>query len=55
MPAIKFFYSATPFWRAEVCSLALHIGKVKFDDVRDKPWLGARRSPFAQRSSGRLR
>ena len=36
MPVIKLFYGDMPFWRAEVCRLALHLGKVPFEDVRMK-------------------
>jgi len=36
MPVLKLFYGDMPFWRAEVCRLALHLGKVPFEDVRMK-------------------
>merc|ERR1712106_1098378 len=36
MPVLKLHYGDFPFWRAEVCRLALHLGKVPFDDVRTK-------------------
>jgi glutathione S-transferase len=31
---IRFIYVDTPFWRAEIGRMALHIGDVKFDDTR---------------------
>ena len=36
MPSLKLYYGDMPFWRAEVCRLALHLGKVPFEDVRIK-------------------
>ena len=36
MPVLKLYYGDMPFWRAEVCRLALHLGKVPFEDVRAK-------------------
>merc|ERR1712183_1160053 len=36
MPVLKLYYPDFPFWRAEVCRLALHLGKVPFEDVRAK-------------------
>jgi glutathione S-transferase len=33
---IRLFYTDLPFWRAEVSRLALHIGKIDFEDVRLK-------------------
>merc|ERR1712059_203165 len=34
MPNIKIYYADFPFWRAEVSRLALHLGKVPFEDCR---------------------
>ena len=31
---IKFIYLNTPFWRAEIGRIALHIGNVDFEDIR---------------------
>ena len=36
MPVLKLYYPDFPFWRAEVCRLALHLGGVPFEDVRAK-------------------
>ena len=36
MPVIKLHYFDVPFWRAEVSRLAMHLGKVPFEDVRMK-------------------
>merc|ERR1712130_31340 len=33
MPNIKLYYGEFPFWRAEVSRLALHLGKVPFENV----------------------
>ena len=33
---IRLFYTNLPFWRAEVCRLALYIGNIDFEDVRMK-------------------
>jgi len=33
MPTIKLYYGQFPFWRAEVARLALHLGKVPFENV----------------------
>lgn len=33
--SLKLYYGDMPFWRAEVVRLALHIGGVPFEDVRD--------------------
>ena len=37
-PQIKVYYGDMPFWRAECVRMALHIGGIPFEDVRDKPW-----------------
>merc|ERR1712156_718379 len=34
MPKLVFYYFNFPFWRAEVCRLALHLGEVEFEDKR---------------------
>ena len=34
--SLKLYYGDMPFWRAEVVRLALHIGEVAFEDVRDQ-------------------
>jgi hypothetical protein len=31
---ISIIYFNFPFWRAEVSRIALHIGKIKYDDIR---------------------
>merc|ERR1712141_133962 len=36
MPKIVIHYFDFPFWRAEVSRLALHLGKVEFDDKKIK-------------------
>merc|ERR1712203_1176091 len=52
MPNIKLYYGEFPFWRAEVSRLALHLGKVPFENVtsmnlqvegiwQGHPWPGA--------------
>jgi len=33
MPNIKLYYGPMPFWRAEISRLALHLGKVPFENV----------------------
>lgn len=33
--SLKIYYGDMPFWRAEVVRLALHVGGVPFEDVRD--------------------
>ena len=35
VPAIKLYYGNMPFWRAEAVRMALFIGGVEFEDVRD--------------------
>ena len=35
-PDIKLYYFDVPFWRAEVVRLALYVGGVPFEDVRDQ-------------------
>ena len=37
-PSIKVYYGNMPFWRAECVRMALAIGGVPFEDVRDKSW-----------------
>merc|ERR1711884_469707 len=34
MPKLVLHYFNFPFWRAEVCRLALHLGEVEFEDKR---------------------
>merc|ERR1711936_1245577 len=34
MPKLVLYYFNIPFWRAEVCRLALHLGEVEFEDKR---------------------
>jgi len=34
MPKLVLYYFNFPFWRAEVCRLALHLGEVEFEDKR---------------------
>ena len=36
LPELKLFYFDAPFWRAEVVRLALFMGDVPFEDVRDQ-------------------
>merc|ERR1739844_454544 len=36
MPKLVLHYFDFPFWRAEVCRLALHLGKVEFEDKKIK-------------------
>merc|ERR1711872_939890 len=54
MPVLKIFYGDMPFWRAEVSRLALHLGKVPFEDVRLKTpeeraaFQNSGKSPFGQ-------
>eukprot|EP00092_Neocalanus_flemingeri_P041485 GFUD01045172.1.p1 GENE.GFUD01045172.1~~GFUD01045172.1.p1 ORF type:complete len:213 (-),score=78.96 GFUD01045172.1:96-734(-) len=54
MPVIKLHYSDFPFWRAEVCRLALHLGNVPFEDVRTKTpeeraaFIKSGKAPFGQ-------
>ena len=36
IPDLKLFYFDAPFWRAEIVRLALFIGEVPFEDVRDQ-------------------
>ena len=46
---ISIIYFNFPFWRAEVSRIALHIGKIKYDDIR------VERDEFMRaRSSGKL-
>merc|ERR1711971_118570 len=51
MPQLVFHYFGMPFWRAEVSRLALHLGKVDFEDriITDrKAWVETGVSPFGQ-------
>ena len=34
---LRLFYGEFPFWRAETCRLALHLGGIEFEDIRMKP------------------
>merc|ERR1712018_677560 len=51
MPKITLHYMDFPFWRAEVARLALHLGKVDFEDhrIKDrKAWLEEGKAPYGQ-------
>jgi len=50
MPNLVFYYFDFPFWRAEVCRLALHLGGVEFEDKRVdfKTFKGLGKAPFGQ-------
>jgi len=51
MPQLVFHYFGMPFWRAEVSRLALHLGKVDFEDriIKDRAaWVATGVSPFGQ-------
>merc|ERR1711863_182620 len=51
MPKIVIHYFDFPFWRAEVSRLALHLGKVEFDDkkIKDfKEFKESGKAPFGQ-------
>jgi len=51
MPQLVFHYFGMPFWRAEVSRLALHLGKVEFEDkiITDRTaWVETGVSPFGQ-------
>ena len=53
MPRLVFYYFGMPFWRAEVSRLALHLGKVEFEDriIMDSDhisWVETGVSPFGQ-------
>jgi len=51
MPKITLHYMDFPFWRAEVARLALHLGKVEFEDHRIKDrtaWLEEGKAPYGQ-------
>merc|ERR1711884_286715 len=51
MPRIVLHYFDMPFWRAEVSRLALHLGKVEFEDKKIKDFKEFKESgiaPFGQ-------
>ena len=43
-PSLKVYYWDMPFWRAEAVRMALFVGGVPFEDVRDKPTLDSMRA-----------
>merc|ERR1712110_805561 len=51
MPKLVLHYFDFPFWRAEVCRLSLHLGKVEFEDKKIKDFKEFKESgiaPFGQ-------